>query len=445
MQENLKREIGTFSLASAVVNVTVGTGIFVLPALAAENLGAAAIVCFFICAALVFLIALCFAEVGSKVTVSGGAYAYIENAFGRFAGFIANNVFWFGSCVLADAGMANALCKTLGYFFPALDSSFGRVIFFIVLFGGLAFINIRGAKYGVRFILFATFAKLIPLLLIIGFGMGHITAENLHWKHALTFDNIGTASLILFFAFTGIETAVTNGGEFKNPARTVPLGILSGLSFVLLLYISIQLVTQGILGDGLSAVKNAPLAAISKILFGHAGTTLVIAGSAVAMLGGISGEILAIPRVLFAGARDGLFPKFLAKVHPRFVTPHVAIAVYTCLGFLFAVFGVMKQLLVLSTAATLLIYLGVVLATIRLRRKKGNEVEKGFRIPGGSTVPVLATVTILWLLSNLSAVEIRGSCVFIAALGVLYYLTKKFKNKSSLIAREKETIDYLKK
>ena len=86
MQENLKRTIGVFGLACAVVNITVGTGIFVLPALVAENLGAAAIVCFFICGLLIFLIALCFAEVGSKVSVSGGTYVYIDAAFGPFAG-----------------------------------------------------------------------------------------------------------------------------------------------------------------------------------------------------------------------------------------------------------------------------------------------------------------------------------------------------------------------
>ena len=117
MQENLKRDIGTFGLASAVVNIMVGTGIFVLPALVAENLGAAAIICFFICGALIFLIALCFAEVGSKVSVSGGTYAYIENAFGPFAGFLSNNIFWFGSCVLSDAASANALSKTLSFFY----------------------------------------------------------------------------------------------------------------------------------------------------------------------------------------------------------------------------------------------------------------------------------------------------------------------------------------
>ena len=445
MQENLKREIGTFSLASAVVNITIGTGIFVLPALAAENLGAAAIVCFFICGALIFLIALCFAEVGSKVTVSGGTYAYIENAFGPFAGFVANNVFWFGSCVLADAGMANALCKTLGYFFPILDSEIVHIIFFIVLFGGLAFINIRGAKYGVRFIIFTAFAKLIPLLLIIAFGMGRITAENLHWKHVLTVQNIGSSSLILFFAFCGIETAVTNSGEFKNPRRTVPLGILCGLAFVLLLYLSIQIVSQGVLGDRLTAVKDAPLAAVSNMLFGSIGITLVTVGTAISILGGISGEILAIPRVLFAGARDGIFPKALAKVHPQFLTPYVAIAIYTTLGFSFAVFGVLKQLLILSTAATLLIYLGVVLATIKLRVEKSGDSEKGFKIPGGIIVPVLATITIIWLLSNLSREEIKGSCIFIAALIVIYFLMNLFKNKRVQFATAKNNPEQLEK
>ena len=319
MQENLKRTIGVFGLACAVVNITVGTGIFVLPALVAENLGAAAIGCFFICGFLIFLIALCFAEVGSKVTVSGGTYAYIETAFGPFAGFLANNIFWLGSCVLSDAAVANALAKTLSYFFPVIELTFFRTIFFLLLFGVLAYINIRGVKYGIRFIVFTTIAKLIPLLLIIAFGTGHIVLQNLEWKIPLTINNIGSSSLILFYAFLGIETAVTNGGEFKNPAKTVPLGILSGLSFVIFLYIVIQLITQGILGNQLIANKEAPLMAVAKLIMGPTGITLIVLGTAISMLGCISGEILAIPRVLFAGARDGLLPKVLSKVHPQFL------------------------------------------------------------------------------------------------------------------------------
>ncbi|MBP6024593.1 APC family permease [Ferruginibacter sp.] len=442
MQENLKRTIGVFGLACAVINITVGTGIFVLPALVAENLGAAAIVCFFICGLLIFLIALCFAEVGSKVTGSGGTYTYIETAFGPFAGFLANNIFWFGSCVLSDAAMANALSKTLSYFFPFIDSAVFRPVFFLLLFGGLAFINVRGAKQGVQFIVFTTIAKLIPLLLLVAFGTGHIVAENLEWKQTLTIDNIGASTLVLFFAFLGIESAVTNSGEFKNPAKTVPLGILGGLSFVLVLYIGIQLITQGILGDRLLTFKDAPLAAVSEILFGNFGSVLIVAGSAIAILGSLSGAILAIPRVLFAGARDSILPKALSKVHPQFFTPHVAIIVYAALGFLFAVFGGFKQLIVLSSAATILIYLGVVLATIKLRFKK-TATKKTFTIPGGITVPLIAAAIIIWLLSNLSQAEIIGISIFIAVLVFIFLIMKMIKRNKIRLQLMKEIADKL--
>jgi basic amino acid/polyamine antiporter, APA family len=443
MQENLKRTIGVFGLACAVINITVGTGIFVLPALVAENLGAAAIVCFFICGLLIFLIALCFAEVGSKVTGSGGTYAYIEAAFGPFAGFLANNIFWFGSCVLSDAAMANALAKTLSYFFPVIDAPVFRPVFFVLLFGGLAYINVRGAKQGVRFIVFTTIAKLIPLLLLVAFGTGHIVAENLQWKQTLTVNNIGASTLVLFYAFLGIESAVTNSGEFKNPAKTVPLGILGGLSFVLVLYIAIQLITQGILGDRLLTFKDAPLAAVSEILFGNFGSILIVAGTAIAILGSLSGEILAIPRVLFAGARDGILPRALSKVHPQFFTPHIAIIVYAALGFLFAVFGGFKQLIILASAATILIYLGVVLATIKLRFKK-TAAEKTFTIPGGITVPLIAAAIIIWLLSNLSQAEIIGISIFIAVLVFIFLIMKMIKRNKIQIQLMKEIAEKLK-
>lgn len=430
MQENLKRSIGVFGLACAVVNMIVGTGIFVLPALVAEHVGAAAIICFLICGLLIFLIALCFAEVGSKVTVSGGPYTYIEAAFGSYAGFIANITFLI-SGVLADAATAMALSKTLSFFMPMLDTPALRPLFFLLLFGTLAYINIRGAKQGVQFVVFTTFAKIIPLLLLVAVGTGYITTENLQWKTGFTFSDIGTASLLLFFAFLGIETAVTNGGEFKNPARTVPLGILSGLSFVLILYIAIQLITQGVLGNELAAAKEAPIAAVSQKIFGAAGISMIILGTAVSMIGSISGEVLALPRILYAGARDGLLPKFLFKVHPKFATPHYAIIVYTGTGFILALSGGLQQLLILSSASILLIYLGVVLSTIKFRYNKLVTDEKTFKAPGGIIIPVIATIVILWMLSNLNRDEKTGIAVALAVLTVIYFSMKGVKKKKS--------------
>jgi APA family basic amino acid/polyamine antiporter len=434
--EELKRTIGVFGLACSVINITVGTGIFVLPALAAEHLGAAAIICYLICGLLIFLIALCFAEVGSKVTAPGGTYAYIETAFGPFAGFLANNIFWL-SCCLSDAAVANGLSKTLAYFYPALDSTF-RPVFFLVLFGGFAYINIRGAKNGVRVMIFATFAKLIPLVLLIIFGASHISLQNLQWEGSFTISDIGPATLILFFAFLGIENAVTNSGEFKNPSRVVPLGILCGLSFVLLLYISIQLITQGILGGQLQLFKDAPLAEVSKRLFAYTGIVLITVGAAVSMLGSISGAILAIPRVLFAGARDGIFPKVLGTVHPKYITPHFAIIIYVAIDYFLAVFGALKQLIILSTAAILLIYLGVILATIKLRYKKIEGTRKTFTIPGGITVPLLSVAAIVWLLFTLSQQELTAISITLLVLSVIYFFMKIFKDKEKQLLLKKQ-------
>jgi amino acid transporter len=433
--ENLKREIGVRALTLAILNITVGTGIFVIPAIIAEDLGGAAILAYLVCGLVIFLIALCFAELGSKTTASGGVYTYIETAFGPYVGFIANNLYWLGACVLSDAAVANALLDTLKYFFPPLGSDIFRILFFLVLFGGFAWLNIRSVKHGIRFIEFAAFGKLIPLVLLVIVGTGFVSTKNLVWSAVPSISHIGTASLLLFFAFVGLDTPLSNGGEIKNPKRTVPLGILFGILSVLILYISIQLVTQGILGDSIKAHKDAPLAAVAGIIFGKAGILSMTIVAAISMLGNLGGEILSIPRIIFAGARDGLMPKVLGRMHPRFFTPHVAVIFYACLGFLFALSSGFKQLAIIASASTLLIYLGVVLSTLKLRKTVPATSDKTFRIAGGIVVPVLAAVAIMWLLSSLTTIEFKGIAIFIFVFSLIYLSViiirkkKKMRNK----------------
>ncbi len=426
-KENLKREIGVRSLTLAIINITAGSGIFVIPAIIAEDLGAAAVVAYLVCGFLIFLIGLCFAEVGSKTSASGGVYTYIETAFGPFAGFLANNIFWLGGCVVSDAAIANALTDTLKYFFPLFGNELFRAIFLFLVFGVLTLLNIRSVKNGVRFIEFATLGKLIPMIGLVIVGAGFMSTENLQWITSPTISNIGSASLLLFFAFIGLEGPLSNGGEIKNPKRTVPLGIFLGVSGVLLLYIAIQLVTQGVLGAGITTHKDAPLAAVANIAFGKWGAIIIIAATALSMLGALGGEILSIPRILFAGARDGLMPKSLAKVHPRFFTPHIAIAFYAALGFLLAVSGGFKQLATIASAAVLIIYLGVVLASIKLRKKDTASTEQTFRIPGGAVVPLMAACGIIWLLSNLTRQELTGIVIFILLFSLAYLIMIQVK------------------
>ena len=428
-KENFKREIGIRPLTLAIINSTIGTGIFVLPAIIAQSLGAASIIAYLVCGLLISLIALCYAEVGSKTEVSGGTYEYIEAAFGPFAGFIANNIYWFGACITADAAFINALADTLKYFFPFLSDELYRVIFFIIIFGGLTLLNIRSVKYGVRFMEIATVAKLFPLMFLVFAGVNFISTDNLKWTFTPSFHDISSASLILFFAFMGMEVPLSNGGEIKNPKRTVPVSILISIVLVLILYIALQMITQGVLGNTIAAHKDAPLAAVANVIVGKAGMTIVLITTAVSMLGIFSGDILCIPRILFAGARDGIMPKVLAKVHPKYFTPYIAIAAYAFLGFLMATFGGFTQLVILSSASLLLIYLGIVLATLKLRKTSQQNNQKTFRVPGGPIIPLLAIAVSIWLLSSLSKAEFIGIAIFIAGLSVVYFFIDMMKRK----------------
>jgi amino acid transporter len=414
----------------AIINQTIGTGIFVIPAIIAVNLGAAAVVTYLVCGGLIFLIALCFAELGSKTTASGGVYEYIETAFGPFAGFLANNIYWFGASVISDAALANALADTLKYFFPSLGTEIFRITFFLLIFGGIAFLNIRSLKNGVRFIEFTAFGKLIPLLIIVIAGIGFISKSNLHWTITPTITNVGSASLLLFYAFMGFETPLSNGGELKNVKRTVPLGIFFGISSVLIIYLAIQLVIQGVLGSAIETNKDAPLAAVAGTIFGKSGIILITIATAISMLGALGGEILSVPRILFAGARDGLMPKILSKVHPRFATPYIAILTYASFGLLFAIFGAFKQLAIIASASALIIYLGAVLATIKQRKINSLTSEKSFKVPGGIIIPILAASVIIWLLSNLERQELVGVIVFISIFSLIYVVAKFMRNST---------------
>ena len=178
-EEGLKREIGLWGLSSNIINTVIGSGIFVLPALVSEGLGAAAVFSYLFCGFLITIVMLCFAEVGSKITITGGAYAYVEVAFGKYFGFITVNLFIFGASLMATAAVANAIANTLSYLMPLFSNPFLRACFFVLLFSALTLLNVRGVKEGITIIKLTTILKLTPLLLLIFWGLTKINGENL--------------------------------------------------------------------------------------------------------------------------------------------------------------------------------------------------------------------------------------------------------------------------
>jgi basic amino acid/polyamine antiporter, APA family len=436
--EGLKRVIGVSGLSMNIINNTIGAGIFALPAIVSIALGSFAIFGYLFCGIMMAAIMFCYAEIGSRVTSSGGSYAYVEAAFGSFAGFIINWLFFFGFGILGDAAVINIVADSLAVIFPVFESLWVRDLLFFILIGFMVLVNVRGAKQGVGFVKFITIVKLLPLITIIIFGFSHIETANLHWENLPSFNTFGNTILVLFFAFLGFETALNVSGEIKNPKRTIPVSILIGGLLVLIVYLLLQTITQGVLGANMEAVKNAPLAAVAEKIIGPAGGIILLIAAAISCFGNVSGDVLLSPRLLFAGANNGIFPKFLGKVHPKFATPYWAIITYGSLIFIFSISGGFKQLAILSTAAILIIYLAVILATIKLRKKKENIDEKTFRMPGGLIIPFIGIAAIVWLLTSLGKWEIGSTIIFIAAICVIYLVMKKYKKRKIISEEMKE-------
>ena len=429
--KELERVVGVTGLSLNIINITVGAGIFALPAIVGVELGGFSIFAYVFCGIMMASIMLCYAEIGTRITKTGGSYAYVVAAFGDFFGFIVNWLAVFGWSILGSAALMNIIADSLAVIFPIFSNPLIRGLFFFVLISFLVVTNIRGAKEGVAFIKWITIIKLLPLIGIIIFGLGHINSSNLHWEHLPSLNTFGNTTLVLFFAFAGFETALGASGEIKNPKRTIPLGILLGGGVVIILYLLLQTVTQGVLGSQMELVKDAPLAAVAKRIIGSFGGTMLLIAAAISCFGSVSTDILNTPRVLFAGAKDGLFPKFLGKIHPKFVTPYWSIICFSALIFLFSISGGFQQLAILASAAILLIYLFVVLATIKLRVKKQDDSEKTFKVPGGLVIPSIGVASIVWLLTSLSKWEILSMIIFIAIISIIYLAMKWMQNRKN--------------
>jgi len=427
-EEGLKRVVGVTGLTLSIINGVIGAGIFVLPAIVGIEMGAFGVFGYIFCSIMLAAIMLCYAEIGSRVTTSGGSYAYVEAAFGDFAGYIVNWLYFFGWSILGSAALMNVIADSLAVIFPVFANPLMRALFFFILIGFMIVVNVLGAKQGIGFVKMITLIKLLPLLGIIIFGFSKVKAGNLHWEHMPSLKTFGDTTLILFYAFAGFETSLGVSGEFKNPKRTVPMGILLGGITVLFVYMLLQIVTQGVLGAEMASFKDAPLAAVAEKIVGPVGATILLVTAALSCFGCVSADIMATPRSLFAGSNDGMFPKFLGKVHPKFATPHVAVTTYGSLIFIFSISGGFKQLAILASAAILIVYLGVILATVKLR-STNRASDKSFRAPGGLTVPLIGIATIVWLLTSLTKWEILSAIIFIAAVCVIYFVTRKFKRK----------------
>ncbi len=397
--------IGPGGLALTALNIAIGAGIFLLPAILSNILGPAAVLAYLVCGAATALVMTCFIELASEVRRTGGPLAALEEILGPWPGFLC----WllYGLYVLAAcAFLSLALSDSMGLQGAARLGASAAVV------ASIGVINAIGVRYGLRFAVTTTIAKLIPLALVILGGAFVMDRANLHIPAWPTSNALGTGALTMFFAFSGTDAALLPAGELKDPHTTVPRGIFTAVLLLIVIYTSVQWVSQGVLGSDLRG--TAPLADVAAAAWGPAGRTIVRIGTTISVLGSLSGALLAAPRWAFLGARMGALPALLGRVNAHYKTPFAAIVATSLAVVLVSLSGALRMLAALTSASILCVYLAVCLAV--LRRKPDPA---GFHVPGVKVIAVAGALVMLWMLAHLSAREFLAVSGALA-IGVLY-------------------------
>ena len=370
----------------------------------AATLGATAPVAYLLCSVVMGLIVLCMAEAGSRVSLTGGPYAYVEVAFGPFVGFLAGFLLWM-LLTFAMAAVATVLVANLGALVPALSSRPASMAALVAVYTVFATINILGVERGARVNGALTVAKVLPLLLLIAGGIFAIDRDHLSAGHPPDLSTLARSSILLIFAFSGIEAALVPSGEVKDSAHTVPRALFIAMGLITVLYAGLQFVSQGVLGPALATSKAAPLADAAGVALGGWARNLLLIGAVISMLGHAGAMILATPRTLFAFARDGFLPSMLARLHPVHRTPVAAILLQCAIVLGLAITSTFERLAILANLSTLVLYGMCCLATWQLRH---HDVQAGgtpFNVPFPGVVIVLACGVIGWMLTSVTLAE----------------------------------------
>jgi basic amino acid/polyamine antiporter, APA family len=414
----LSRELGTRQLAANIFNYTVGSGIFALPAFAVLHLGAAAPLAYLTCAVVIGLCVLCFAEAGSRVTASGGPYAYVEAALGPMAGFVTGCLVLSAGTTVA-AAVSSLVARSILALFPTMPEWVTPVLI-VALVSALVAVNVRGVRTGARVIEAMTIAKLLPLLAFVAVGAFFIEPSHLVWSEVPETSAILSTAGVVIFAFMGIEGSLIPSGEVRNPARTVPRAAFIALGAATALYLAIQFVALGIQGLDLANDRTTPLASAAGTAVGPIGRTVLIVGAVVSMFGYLSANVLSEPRGLFAMSRDGFLPRVLAVVHPSFHTPHRAILLYGVIVAVIALSGTFEELAIFANLAALLLYSLCAIAAWVLRRRDVRGDGEPFQAPGGALIPIAACVSLAWVFYE--TVERDQFIALVIVLAVIFSL-----------------------
>lgn len=417
-EAGLVRGIRRWDLVAVAINAIIGAGIFGLPSRVYALIGTYSLLAFIVCAIVVALITLCFAEVGSRFGETGGPYLYARESFGSAVGFEVGWLMWLAR-LTAFAANCNLLIDYLGFFWTPATTHYWRELIIILVVVVLTAINVIGVRDAARVNNVFTVGKLIPIILFIGVGLFFLNSGNYGLGERPTYGSFSSSVLILIYAFSGFEMAAIPAGEIRDPQRNLPLAILTAIGVVAVLYISIQVICIGTL-PGL-ATSQRPIADASGVFLGAAGGAIISAGVVVSIVGNLNVIILSGSRLPFAMSERGELPALLARTHKRFRTPHIAILLTGAVVLTLTLWSTFSKQVNLSVIARLLSY-SVTCAALLVFRWKRDARPALFKAPAGVAAAVAALVLAIWLLSNSNWLDARDSLIA-GTIGMVIFFT----------------------
>ncbi|AKT36092.1 APC family permease [Chondromyces crocatus] len=388
------RRLGLFDVVCIGVNATVGSGVFALPDDMQRAMGGWSPLAYVLCAALLLPVALCFAELAGRCDETGGSYIYAQRAFGDRIGYLVGWFCWTAAFV-SWAANTTLFAELLG-FQGLAGKAFCAAL--IVLLGA---INYVGVKPGARVVNVFVIGKLAAIFCFLAGALFALDPSRLGGPLPRGFAGVGTGVYLALFPLQGFEVTPVPAGEVEDPRRTIPLATVGALLFSALLFITVQAALVASY-PALDRVSQSPLSDAA----GHLGPRLgliVLVGSLVSIGGFNAGSALGAPRFAQAIARRGLLPAPIASIHPRFHTPHIAIALTTALAVCLASLFDYRRLVGMSNITIVVQYACTCLAVVRLRRiapVSDAEASRRWVVPGGNVIPWAGAIGSLVLLAG---------------------------------------------
>jgi amino acid transporter len=412
-QPSLRRALGRWDLTAIGVNQVIGGAIFLMPSQVAALIGNWSPLAFLLAGLASMLVALSFAEVGSRFEGTGGPYLYTTTAFGRFVGFEVGWMQWFTRAT-SQASITNGVVLATGFYWPAVTSGTARTALIVLMTATLAWINVLGIRQSAWVVNALTIGKLVPLFVFLVVGLVASDFTRLTELPAVTVPDASAAALLLIFVFGGFDVISVPAGETIDPRRQVPFAFVTTILVVTAVFTLAQAVCMAVLPS--PAASTTPLADAAMLMLGAGGALLIGVGSLVSMSGNCVGQVLTGSRMLFALAEHRELPEWFARIHPRFHTPANAILFTSAVALVLSLSGSFAVLATASAVARLVTYSGASAAALALRRPRFEKAVQppAFSLPLGPTIPLLAIAVSLVILAGASKAQLVGG---LAALG----------------------------